>query len=81
MTEIVSEEIVSSKRAIHNLKKFCQDPFFEENDPDLMKSVNLIYQNLLVSSYEISCPNSSTNQEGENEQNLEGDAQTNEEAE
>lgn len=52
----VSEENISSKRAIHNLKKFTQDPFYEENDPDLLKSINLIYQNLIVSSYEIFCP-------------------------
>lgn len=63
--EIVSEENISTKRAIHNLKKFIQEPFLEEADPDLYKSVNLIYKNLMISKDEIICPSIPNNTEGE----------------
>ena len=72
--EILSEEPVSSKRAIHLLKKFKQDTFIEENDPELSKSINLIYQNLMTSSFEITCP-------GEAQQNNEAAAETAEQVE
>lgn len=66
--EVVSGQPVSAKRAIHTLKKFTQDTFLEENDPDLSKSINMIYQNLMTTSYEISCPEISE-QEQENSSN------------
>lgn len=51
--EVLEEVDITPKDALKLLKKFSQDPFLEENDPDLSKSVNLIYQNLVSTSFEI----------------------------
>ena len=54
--DIEKEVDVTPKEALSMLKRFTQDPFHEENDPDLAKGINLIYQNLLTTSFEIVTP-------------------------
>lgn len=54
--EVIEEVDATPKEALKLLKKFSQDPFLEENDPDLSKSINLVYQNLVSTSFEISTP-------------------------
>ena len=67
--DIEKEVDVTPKEALSTLKRFTQDPFLEENDPDLAKGINLIYQNLLTTSFEIVTPEiSSTTQISNTEQ-------------